>query len=106
MFSDLIPIANQSKIPSGAVQVQDISIVNISPLNWTKKSFKAQVPTYEDEAPAEAGEQAGGEAGDDALDTEGEDQLHGPEAGHQVGGEELQGPGQGGEGQQSGESQT
>ena len=66
-------------------------LTRYSPLVWT--------PTYKYEAAAEAGEEAWGEAGDDALDSEGEDQLEGPEAGHQVGGDELEGPGQGGEGQ-------
>ena len=60
----------------------------------------------DDEAGPEAGEGAGLLHGDETLHPEGHHQLHAPEAGHQVGGDQLQGLGQGGEGQQPGQRQA
>ena len=60
----------------------------------------------DDEAGPEAGEGAGLLHRDEALHPEGHHQLHTPEAGHQVGGDQLQGLGQGGEGQQPGQRQA
>ena len=54
----------------------------------------------------QTGGQGRADPGEDALDEEGENQLRGPEAGHQVGGDQLEGLGEGGEGQQARESQT
>ena len=54
--------------------------------------------------------QTGGEGRTDSrektLDQEGENQLEGPEARHQVGGDQLEGLGEGCEGQQTRERQT
>ena len=60
----------------------------------------------DDEAGPDAGQGAGHLHGDQALHPEGQHQLDTPEAGHQVGGDELQRLGQGGEGQQPGQRQA
>ena len=53
-----------------------------------------------DEDTPGAGDDVGHDSGDETLDSEGEDELQTAEAGHQVGGDELQGLGEGREGEQ------
>ena len=60
----------------------------------------------DDEAAPAAGDDAGLLEGDQALDCECQDELDTPEAGHQVGGDQLQRPGQGREGEEAGHRQS
>ena len=60
----------------------------------------------DDEAAPTAGDDAGLLEGDQALDGECQDELDTPEAGHQVGGDQLQRPGQGREGEEAGHRQS
>ena len=60
----------------------------------------------DDEAAPAAGDDAGLLEGDQALDGECQDELETPEAGHQVGGDQLQRPGQGREGEEAGHRQS
>ena len=54
-----------------------------------------------DQESANTGDDVGVLAGDDALDPEGEHQLQAAEAGHEVGGDQLKGQGQGSKGHQT-----
>ena len=60
----------------------------------------------DDEAAPDAGDDTGHLEGDQALDCECQDELDTPEAGDQVGGDQLQRPGQGREGEEAGHRQS
>ena len=62
--------------------------------------------TTENGSTSQTGGEGRNDPGEEALRQEGQHQLQGPEAGHQVGGDQLEGLGQGGEGQQTRDSQT
>ena len=79
----------------------DLSLIKINIL--TRPCLECQDDDPRDnEAAPDAGQHVGALAGDEALHDEGHHQLGAAQAGHQVRTGQLQGPGVGGEGQESG----
>ena len=72
----------------------------------TSRTILDDINKEDEEAAPAAGDDAGLLEGDQALDGECQDELDTPEAGHQVGGDQLQRPGQGREGEEAGHRQS